>query len=274
MTSEPDLSRWRALSTVVRAPEGEVRIAVVGKYTNLLDSYKSLNEALSPWRHRQSGEGAARLDWIEPDVRGADTRPAAGRRARHPGAGRLRRARHRRARSRRCAFAREHKIPFFGICFGMQMAVIECARNLAGMPDASSTEFGPCGRSGGRAADRMGARQRAAAAQRGRRSRRHHAGRRVRCDAGAGFTLVRGRYGGTTEISRAPPASLRGQHPLPRAAGAGGPGVLGSVAGRGACRRSSNIRTIPGSSACSITRSCCRSRSRRIRYSPASSQRR
>ena len=59
-------------------------------------------------------------------------------------------------------FARERKIPFFGICFGMQMAVIECARNLAGLPDASTTEFGPCPEAAVVGpADRMGPRQRA-----------------------------------------------------------------------------------------------------------------
>ena len=99
---EPDLARWQRIVDVVRAPEGEVRIAVVGKYTNLLDSYKSLAEALT--HGGIANRVRVQLDWVDSEIfeqpgRGA----AAGGRARHPGARRLRRARHRRARSRRCA---------------------------------------------------------------------------------------------------------------------------------------------------------------------------
>jgi CTP synthase len=61
--------------------------------------------------------------------------------SRHPGAGRFRRAR-REGKMRAAGFARERKVPYFGICFGMQMAVIEAARNLAGIEGAGSTEFG------------------------------------------------------------------------------------------------------------------------------------
>ena len=90
---EPDLSRWEAIVDAIRAPEGEVRIAVVGKYTNLLDSYKSLAEALIAWRHRQPGEGAARLGG-QRGVRAGRRGAPAGGVPRHPGARRLRRARH------------------------------------------------------------------------------------------------------------------------------------------------------------------------------------
>ncbi len=138
---EPDLSRWQRIIDVVRAPEGEVRIAVVGKYTNLLDSYKSLAEALN--HGGIANRVRVRLDWVDSqifeqpdtverleDVHGILVPGGFGERGSE---GKIAAVR----------FARERNIPFFGICFGMQMAVIECARNLAGLPDASSTEFGP-----------------------------------------------------------------------------------------------------------------------------------
>ncbi len=140
--TEPDLSAWQRIVDTVRAPEGEVRIAVVGKYTNLLDSYKSLNEALA---HGGIANGVGvRLDWVDsqifeqPDtvtqlegVHGILVPGGFGERGTE---GKIAAVR----------FARERGVPFLGICFGMQMAVIECARNMAGMADASTTEFGPC----------------------------------------------------------------------------------------------------------------------------------
>ncbi|GAA5265027.1 MAG: CTP synthase [Acidiphilium sp.] len=138
----PDLSRWRQIVDVVRAPEGEVKIAVVGKYTNLLDSYKSLAEALA------HGGIANRvkvvLEWVDSEVfeqPGAVARLDGVHGILVPGGfgergteGKIEAVR----------FARERSVPFLGICFGMQMAVIEAARNLAGLTAASSTEFGPC----------------------------------------------------------------------------------------------------------------------------------
>ncbi len=127
---EPDLSRWQRIVNVVRAPEGEVRIAVVGKYTNLLDSYKSLAEALA--HGGIANRVRVRLDWVDSqifeqpdtvqrleDVHGILVPGGFGERGSE---GKIAAVR----------FARERNIPFFGICFGMQMAVIECARNLAG----------------------------------------------------------------------------------------------------------------------------------------------
>jgi CTP synthase len=140
--SPPDLGRWERIVASVRAPEGEVRIAVVGKYTNLLDSYKSLSEALT--HGGLANRIKVRLDWVDsqvfeaPDtverlenVHGILVPGGFGERGSF---GKIEAVR----------FARERRVPFFGICFGMQMAVIEAARNLAGLPDASSTEFGPC----------------------------------------------------------------------------------------------------------------------------------
>jgi len=138
--AEPDLTRWETIVNRIRQPEGEVTIAVVGKYTQLLDSYKSLAEALV--HGGIANNVKVKLEWLDSQVfetadnsyllsdvhgilvpggfgeRGAEGKMAAAR------------------------FAREKGVPYFGICFGMQMAVIEAARNLAGIPGAGSTEFG------------------------------------------------------------------------------------------------------------------------------------
>ena len=140
---DPDLSPWRRIVDAVRAPEGEVRIAVVGKYTSLLDSYKSLSEALIHGGVRNRVRVV--LDWVDSEV---FEQPDAVSRLEGvhgilvPGGFGERGTPGMIAAVR---FARERRVPFFGICFGMQMAVIECARNMAQLPDASSTEFGPCG---------------------------------------------------------------------------------------------------------------------------------
>jgi CTP synthase len=138
----PDVSRWRRIVDIVRAPEGEVRIAVVGKYTNLLDSYKSLAEALA--HGGIANRVRVRLDWMDSQIfeqRDAVERLEGVHGILVPGGfgergteGKIEAVR----------FARERSVPFFGICFGMQMAVIEAARHLAGLPGASSSEFGPC----------------------------------------------------------------------------------------------------------------------------------
>ena len=137
-----DLTPWQRIVDIVRSPDGEVRIAVVGKYTSLLDSYKSLSEALTHGGVRNRVRVV--LDWVDsqvfeqPDavsqlegVHGILVPGGFGERG-TPGM------------IAAVRFARERRVPFFGICFGMQMAVIECARNMAHLPDASSTEFGPC----------------------------------------------------------------------------------------------------------------------------------
>ena len=137
-----DLSRWSDIVDRVKNPEGEVTIAVVGKYTNLLDSYKSLAEALD--HGGIANNVRVNMNWIDSEIfesedavhylsdvegilvpggfgeRGAEGKIAAAK------------------------FAREHNVPYFGICFGMQMAVIETARSLAGIEKAGSTEFGEC----------------------------------------------------------------------------------------------------------------------------------
>ncbi|MFN6953899.1 MAG: CTP synthase [Acetobacteraceae bacterium] len=141
---EPDMQRWERIMHAIRNPEGEVTIAVVGKYTNLLDAYKSLSEALihGGIAHRVK----VRLDWVDSQIfEGGDAAAVERLEGVHgilvPGGFGERGTQ---GKIEAVRFARERRIPFFGICFGMQMAVIEAARNQAGIPDASSTEFGPC----------------------------------------------------------------------------------------------------------------------------------
>jgi CTP synthase len=137
----PDLSRWQRISRVIHNPEGEVTIAIVGKYTGLKDAYKSLIEALT---HGGIANGVkVNLDWIESEIfEKAD--PAPNLEHVHgilvPGGFGQRGAE---GKIKAATFARERKVPYFGICFGMQMAVIEAARSLAGVEEANSTEFGP-----------------------------------------------------------------------------------------------------------------------------------
>lgn len=136
-----DLSRWERIVNTLRHPEGEVRIAVVGKYTALLDSYKSLTEALL---HGGIANGVrVKLDWVESEVFEKSETALEQLADAHgilvPGGFGERGSE---GKIEAVRFARERQIPFLGICFGMQMAVIECARSLAGLPKASSTEFG------------------------------------------------------------------------------------------------------------------------------------
>ncbi|WP_421878811.1 CTP synthase [Pacificispira sp.] len=136
-----DLSRWTDITRSVRAPEGEVTIAVVGKYTVLLDAYKSLAEALV--HGGIANNVRVKLNWVESEIFERDD-PVPYLENVHgilvPGGFGERGAE---GKIAACRFARERNIPYFGICFGMQMAVIEAARNLAGIENASSTEFGP-----------------------------------------------------------------------------------------------------------------------------------
>lgn len=139
--TEPDLAVWERILTTIRNPKGTVTIAICGKYVSLPDAYKSILEALSHGGF--ANDYRVNIKWISSDKlkkgdvevlfedvdailvpggfgeRGADGKIAAAK------------------------YARENNIPYFGICFGMQMAVLEVAQNLAGLEDASSTEFGP-----------------------------------------------------------------------------------------------------------------------------------
>ena len=137
----PNLARWHEINERVRNPEGEVTIAIVGKYTGMKDAYKSLNEALT--HGGIANKVRVNLEWIESDVfEHEDPAPfleqvngilVPGGFGQRGAEGKIRAAQ----------FARERHVPYFGICFGMQMACIEAARNLCGIADANSTEFGP-----------------------------------------------------------------------------------------------------------------------------------
>ncbi|CAI3922910.1 CTP synthase (UTP-ammonia lyase) (PyrG) (PDB:1S1M) [Commensalibacter communis] len=139
---EPDLSKWYKILDALRNPESEVTVSIVGKYTALLDSYKSLIEALlhGGIAHRVK----VNINWIKAeDLEDAEDTSSffvnsnailvPGGFGERGSEGKIKAIR----------YARENNIPFLGICFGMQMAVVECARNLAGLPKASSSEFGP-----------------------------------------------------------------------------------------------------------------------------------
>jgi CTP synthase len=143
MTSKtPDMTVWDTIMHRIKNPEGEVNIAVIGKYTSLSDSYKSLNEALIhggiahnvrvnlKFIESTTFEGDNPADHLH-DVHGILVPGGFGERGAQ---GKINAAK----------FARERKVPYFGICFGMQLAVIEASRNLLGLEKASSTEFGPC----------------------------------------------------------------------------------------------------------------------------------
>jgi CTP synthase len=139
----PDLSRWQAIDHVTTNPDGEVTVAVVGKYTVLKDAYKSLIEALH--HGGVANKVKVNLDWVESETfEGEDGAAAARLENAHailvPGGFGERGAE---GKIRAAQFARERKVPYFGICFGMQMAVIETLRNVGGLSGASSTEFGP-----------------------------------------------------------------------------------------------------------------------------------
>ncbi|MQT11158.1 CTP synthase [Segnochrobactrum spirostomi] len=137
---EPNLTRWETISDRIHNPEGEVTIAVVGKYTGLKDAYKSLFEAIV--HGGIANHVRVNVEWIESEVFEKED-PAPWLERVHgilvPGGFGERGSEGKIAAA---GFARRHKVPYFGICFGMQMAVIEATRSLCGIEAASSTEFG------------------------------------------------------------------------------------------------------------------------------------
>ena len=139
-TGTPKLSRWKKIVSVAKNPKERVRIAVVGKYVDVVDSYKSLNEALT--HGGLANECAVELEYV--DSEGLETR----------GLGSVREAdgvlvpagfgqRGTEGKIAAVRYARESQVPFFGICFGMQMAAIEFARHVCGLERANSAEVDP-----------------------------------------------------------------------------------------------------------------------------------
>ncbi len=141
-SKDPDLSVWENIVSRIKTPETTVRIGIVGKYTELSDSYKSLNESLIhggiannvkvklKFIEASAFEGDNAAQTLQ-DVHGILVPGGFGERGTE-------------GKIKAVQYAREHNIPYFGICFGMQMAVIEAARNLCGIAGATSTEFGAC----------------------------------------------------------------------------------------------------------------------------------
>ncbi|MGY9003808.1 MAG: glutamine amidotransferase-related protein, partial [Rhodospirillales bacterium] len=133
----PKLGRWFDIIERATNPDGEVSIAVVGKYTGLLDAYKSLSEALV--HGGIANNVRVNLNWIDSEIferedavfhlENVDGILVPGGFGERGAQGKIEAVR----------FAREHNVPYFGICFGMQMAVVEAARNLAGIKNAGST---------------------------------------------------------------------------------------------------------------------------------------
>lgn len=134
-----DLTRWREVVDAIQSPKGEVSIGIVGKYVDLADSYKSLNESLE--HGGLANEVKVNLVYIDAETLEGSGYPEAlfevdgilvpggfGKRGIE-------------GMIRAIEFARGHKIPFFGICLGLQTAVIEFARNVCGLAGAHSTEF-------------------------------------------------------------------------------------------------------------------------------------
>ena len=142
MPSDVDLSKWKQIVNTMNHFQKNVQIAVVGKYCHLPDTYKSLKEALV---HAGISENTkVDIDWIESDLlEGKSTKEVAKALEKYQGILVPGGFGNRGIEGKITAvqYARENKIPFFGICLGMQMAVVECMRHLCGVKDANSTEF-------------------------------------------------------------------------------------------------------------------------------------
>ena len=136
---KPELRKWEDVQDRVNNPEGEVKVAIVGKYTQLEDAYKSIKEALT--HGGMFNRVKVNVEWVDaevfdhedaaPHLEGFHAILVPGGFGERGTEGKIKAAQ----------FARERKVPYLGICLGMQMAVIEAARNLIDVPDAGSEEF-------------------------------------------------------------------------------------------------------------------------------------
>ncbi len=136
---QPKLEVWEDVSDRIHNPEGKVKVAIVGKYTQLEDAYKSIAEALT--HGGMANRVKVKVDWVDAEIFERED-PAPHLEGFHailvPGGFGERGTE---GKIKAAQFARERGIPYLGICLGMQMAVIEAARNLAGLSDAGSEEF-------------------------------------------------------------------------------------------------------------------------------------
>ncbi|SDD15450.1 CTP synthase [Ruegeria marina] len=136
---KPDLTKWEDVSDRIHNPEGEVKVAIVGKYTQLEDAYKSIAEALT--HGGMANRVKVKIEWVDaeifdredpaPYLEGFNAILVPGGFGERGTEGKIKAAQ----------YAREHQVPYLGICLGMQMAVIEAARNVAGIATAGSEEF-------------------------------------------------------------------------------------------------------------------------------------
>ncbi len=135
----PDMTKWQDVEDRIHNTDGEVKIAIVGKYTQLEDAYKSIKEALT--HGGMANRVRVSVEWVDAEIFDRED-PAVHLEGYHailvPGGFGERGTE---GKIKAAQFARERKIPYLGICLGMQMAVIEAARNLAGLKDAGSEEF-------------------------------------------------------------------------------------------------------------------------------------
>ncbi len=248
----PNLTRWLDVQDRIHNTEGEVNIAIVGKYVQLEDAYKSIKEALT--HGGMANRVRVNVDWVDaetfdredaaPHLEGFHAILVPGGFGERGTEGKIKAAQ----------FARERNIPYLGICLGMQMAVIEAARNVAGVAKAGSEEF-----------DHEAGEKRFEPVVYHLKEwvqGNHKVERKSTDDKGG--TMRLGAYTATlAEGSKvaeiygdhhdrgAPPAPLRGRHQVSQAAGDLRAAFLGHVARTGGCRKSSNGTTTRGLSACS-----------------------
>ena len=136
---KPNLEKWEDVADRIYNPEGQVNVAIVGKYVQLEDAYKSIAEALT--HGGMANRVKVNVQWVDAEIFERED-PAAHLQGFHailvPGGFGERGTE---GKIKAAQFAREHKVPYLGICLGMQMAVIEAARHVAKLPDAGSEEF-------------------------------------------------------------------------------------------------------------------------------------
>ncbi len=225
----PHLDSWDEIVRRVRQPDGAVTIGVVGKYTSLLDAYKSLAEALA--HGGIANNVKVKINWLDSEIFEKEEEALHHLEEVHgilvPGGFGERGSE---GKIKAAGFARLRGVPYFGICFGMQMAVIEAARSLVGLEKADSSEFGPTDEAVVGLMTEWTRGNEVERRNQAGRPRRHHAARRLSLQPAA-------RQPGAGDLRRrrhlrAPPPPLRGEHQLSPGAGGERPDLLRPVARR------------------------------------------
>ena len=260
--TEARMEPWEELVERIKHPDDELTIHVVGKYTGYEDSYKSLNEAL--YHGGFANRLRINIQWVESEA----LEQEGGMRllegvARHPRAGGFG-SRGTRGMMKAAEYARQHQVPYFGICYGFQWATVEFARNVCMLEGADSTEVDEAAPHHViyKLRDLLGVDDLGGTMRLGR----------YECELAPG-SLAHEIYGSRPDL-RAPSPSLRVQLPVRAGAARERHAHLGPLARRQVRRDRRARRTIRGSSPCSSIPSSSRGRSSRIRCSRASSARR